>query len=147
MKLGNDLFDKGNHDGAFKYWTKSAELGDAVAHYHLSLMYQKGDGVEKDKKKELYHLEEAAIRGHPSARFNLACYEGMNGRFDRMVNHLIIASNLGYDLSLRSLKVHYKRGHVSKEDFAAALRAHHSAVDAMKSPQRDEAAKYYASHQ
>ena len=72
MKLGNDLCDKGNHDGAFKYWIKAAELGDAVAHCHLSIMYRKGQGVEKDETKEVYHLEEAAIQGHPDARYRWA---------------------------------------------------------------------------
>ena len=33
---------------------------------------------------------------------------------------------------------------MSKEDFAVALRAHHAAVDATKSPQRDAAAKVIA---
>ena len=40
-------------------------------------------------------------------------------------------------LSLEALKISYKDGLVSKEDFAAALRAHHAAVNAMKSPQRE----------
>ena len=33
----------------------------------------------------------------------------------------------------------YMNGNVSKEDFAAALRAHQAAVDATKSPQREAA--------
>ena len=33
----------------------------------------------------------------------------------------------------------YKLRMISKEDFAAALRAHQAAVDATKSPQREEA--------
>ena len=53
----------------------------------------------------------------------------------------MIAANLGLDLSIESLKKCYKAGDVSKEDFAAALRAHHAAVNAMKSPQREEAEK------
>ena len=47
----------GDHEGALKYWTKAAELGDASAHYELSNMYEEGLGVEKDEAKELYHLE------------------------------------------------------------------------------------------
>ena len=43
--------------------------------YNLSLMYRDGQGVEKDKKKELYHLEEAAIGGHPDVRHNLGCVD------------------------------------------------------------------------
>ena len=83
-QFGRNLSDKGDFDGAFKYWTKAAELGNVVAHYNLSIMYQNGMFVEK---KEWYHLEEAAIGGHPQARSNLACYEHMKGRIERAVKH------------------------------------------------------------
>ncbi len=36
----------------------------------------------------------------------------------------------------------YANGVLSKEDFAAALRAHQAVVDAMKSPQREAVADY-----
>jgi len=127
----------GDYEGAFEYLTKAVELGDVDAHYQLSVMYHEGNGVEKDEKKELHHLEEAAIAGHPVARHNLGCYEGMNGRMERAVKHLIIAANLGYDDSIKGLKEYYANGQVSKEDFAAALRAHKAAVDATKSLQRE----------
>jgi hypothetical protein len=56
------------------------------------------------------------------------------------VKHWIIAANLGDDNSLDALKDGYKRGIVSKEHFAAALRGHQAAVvDAMKSTQRKAA--------
>eukprot|EP00573_Skeletonema_grethae_P007104 CAMPEP_0201695596 /NCGR_PEP_ID=MMETSP0578-20130828/7490_1 /ASSEMBLY_ACC=CAM_ASM_000663 /TAXON_ID=267565 /ORGANISM="Skeletonema grethea, Strain CCMP 1804" /LENGTH=42 /DNA_ID= /DNA_START= /DNA_END= /DNA_ORIENTATION= len=41
----------------------------------MSHMYREGLGVEKDVKKKLFHLEEAAIGGHADARYNLASYE------------------------------------------------------------------------
>ena len=96
-------------------------------------------GVRREKK-ECYHLEEAAIAGHPTARYLLGTIEWMNGGEYRAMKHFIIAANLGCDQSLRSLKRSYEYGLVSKDDFAAALRAHQAAVDATKSPQREEAA-------
>ena len=120
-------------------------MGDAYAHYHLSLLYHReGLGVEKDEKKEWYHLEEATIAGHPGARYNLACYEERNGRFERAVKHWIIAANLGHDQSIQWLKDCYRDGLVSKDDFAAALRGHYAAVDATKSPQREVGEKAMA---
>ena len=144
MKLGLRHYGEGKYDAAFNYLTKAAELGDVEACYNLSVMYREGQGVENDEEKELYHLEEAAIRGHLDARFNLACYEERSGRIDRAVKHFIIAANLGHDESIHALKDHYKYGYISKDDFAAALRAHQAAVDATKSPQREEAAKFDA---
>jgi len=93
-----------------------------------------------NEKKVWHHLEQAAIGGHPKARHKLACLEEINGRRARAMKHLIIAANQGDDGSpLENLRNAYELGYVSKEDFAAALRAHQAAVDATKSPQREAA--------
>ena len=44
---------------------------------------------------------------------------------------------------MKTLKIAYREGLVSKEDFASALRAQKAAVDATKSPQREEIANHY----
>jgi hypothetical protein len=131
-EVGAKRYLAGDYGTAFEYFTKAAGLGDIDVHYNLSVMYRKGQGVEKDEKMEIYHLEEAAIGGNPFARYNLALREGRNGRGDRAVKHFIIAANLGYDESIQILKEGYVHGDVSKEDFAAALRAHQAAVGATK---------------
>ena len=98
-----------------------------------------------DEKKALHHAEQAAIGGDPFARHKLGYLEAKNGRVDRAVKHLIIAAKQGNSDSLESVKNLYKSEHaehVNKEDFAAALRGHKAAIDAMKSPQREEAAKF-----
>ena len=84
-------------------------------------------------------MKEGAIGGHPAARNNLGCFEIKRGQQDRAVKHFIIAAKLGFDRSLEAVKDLYKDGFVSKEDFATALRGHQAAVDATKSPQREEA--------
>jgi len=136
---GMKCYNKGEYESAFKYLTKAAELGDYEAHYHLSRMYRDGRGVEQDSKKEKYHLEEAAIGGHPSARYTLGLYEARQFRFDRATKHWIISANLGCDESMDMIREFYSKGAASKEDFAAALRAHQASVDATKSPQRERA--------
>jgi hypothetical protein len=133
---------EGDYKSAFEYYTKAAELGDAKAHYNLSVMYRLGQGVEKDEKKEIYHLEVAAIGGHVDARHNLGCHEGNNGRMERAVKHWIIAANMGCDKSLKILWECHAKGFLKKEDLAATLRAHQAAVDATKSPQREEAEEF-----
>ncbi|KAK1739984.1 hypothetical protein QTG54_008934 [Skeletonema marinoi] len=143
-EMGVFRYEEGDYEGAFEYLTKGAELGDAGAHYLLSIMYDIGHGVEEDENKRVHHLEEAAIGGHPDARHNLSSFELRNGRMDRAVKHAIIAANLGHDISLGFLKSAYKVGGlvgglISKDDFAATLRAHQAAVDATKSAQREEA--------
>ncbi len=139
--LGNRRRDEGDMEGALEYMTKAATLGNMDAHYNLSNSHATGEGVGKDEKKEVYHLEIAAIGGHPLARYNLGCYEGENGRFDRMMKHYVIAAKLGHDEALEAVKINFRRGFVSKDDFEAALRGHQTAVDATKSEQREEAEK------
>eukprot|EP00985_Skeletonema_marinoi_P024620 scaffold17274_cov124-Skeletonema_marinoi.AAC.3 len=137
--MGDRCRDEKDYQSAVEYWTKAAALGDAAAHYNMSISYQHGLGVEKDKKKAVHHLEQAAIGGDPWARHNLGCYERVDGRHDRAAKHWIIAAILGYDDSLENVKKAYRDGFVGKKDLASALRGHQAAVDAMKSPHREAA--------
>jgi len=139
VQIGLRRNEAGDYDDAFRYLSKAAELGEVGAHYQLALFYYKGKGVEKDVKKVVYHWEQAAIGGHPKARYNLGCEENSNGRIDRAMKHWIIAATLGCDDTLDALKVCFRGGLVTKEDFAAALRAHQAALEATKSPQREAA--------
>ena len=137
--MGIRRHEEGNYEAALEYFRKAAKLGDALAHFNLSVMYWKGQGVEKDMKKETYHLEEAAIGGHPTARHNLGCEEVDNGRYERARKHFIIAANLGLHNSLKELRELYADGHASKEDYADSLRAYQAAVEATKSEERERA--------
>ena len=136
--MGKHRDEEGDFGKALEYYTKAAELGDMGAHCCLGLMYYKGRGVEKDEKKAVYHYEQAAIGGHPQARGQLASHEMENDRFERAAKHWIIAANLGHDNSLKLVKQLFLDGMVTKEDYAAALRGHQTAVDATKSAEREE---------
>jgi TPR repeat protein len=142
-QMGKNHYNEGDYISAMKYLTKAAELGNAIAHYNLALLYRKGQVVEKDKEKEIHYLEEAAIRGHPVARHDLGCEEAENGRFERARKHFIIAVNLGDHSSLSNVKRLYAEGHASKEDYADALSAYQAAVDETKSAEREKAEAYY----
>ncbi len=140
--MGSRCYHEGNYDDAFEYWTKAAELGDTCAHYEIGVMYMDGEGVEKDAKKTVYHLEKAAIGGHHLARFNLGCIAGEMGHNETAVQHLIIAAKLGHEESMKGLWKHYSVGNITKEDLDATLRANQAAIDAAKSEQRDAAESF-----
>ena len=112
-QMGKKCKEEGDYRKAFEYYTKAAELDHVDAHASLGILYLKGEGVEKDDKKLNYHLEQAAIGGHPQARYNLALYEAKNGRFERAKKHYIIAANLGDHVSLQDIKQLYVQGVVS----------------------------------
>ena len=145
LQHGLEESKKGDYRSAFEYWTKAADLGYAEAHFRLSDMYYHGRGVEKDERKEIHHLEEAAIGGHPEARFDLGRIEWGNANYERAKNHMIIGATQGHDASIKILMHTFKGGEVfkikkklvSKEDLEAAFRAHKAAVDATKSPGRE----------
>jgi len=145
-RIGYKRYEVGVGDqkkGAIQYNTKAAQLGD-IAHFNLAVMYGMGQGVEKDEKKKMHHLEEAAIGGHPIARDTLARVEWGNGMYERAVKHFIIAANLGLEQSMEDLPVSYSIGNdskelVSQEDLVGVRRAYHAAIDATKSPQREAA--------
>jgi hypothetical protein len=143
FKMGNHCYHDEDYEGAFKYWTKATELGDVNAQFSLGQMYDRGEGVEKDEKKCIYHMEEAAIGGHFVARHNIGCAEAVKGKFERAKRHWIIAANLGWNDSLQALRMIYADGHASKEEYLGALRGYQAALDAAKSPERDEAEKKY----
>ena len=159
-EVGKERYYEGDYKTALECLTQAAELGIAEAHYGLSVLYRDGEGVEKDEyimyregmgsggvekdeKKEIYHLEEAAIGGHPGARHNLGCFEARSGRFERAREHFIIASNLGDHDSLSYVKRLYAEGNASKEDYFDALRAYQVAVYATKSAERGKAEAYF----
>jgi hypothetical protein len=141
--MGKERRDEGDYESALEYFTKAAKLGNAEAHHNLSVMYHKGDGVEKDTEKVIYHFEEAAMAGHPAARYSLGIIEAKNGSLDRARKHLIIAANLGFHESLNALRQLYADGLASKEEYADALRAYQAAVEATKSAEREVVEAFY----
>ncbi len=145
-QMGKRHKDEGDYGKAFLYLTNAAELGHVEAHCCLGTMYHSGDGVEKDTKKTIHHFEQAAIGGHTLARGYLAIHEMTNESFERAAKHLIIAANLGDDTSLSRLKDLFVQGMISKEEYAAALRAYQAAVNETKSAERDEAEAFYTRH-
>lgn len=82
-------------------------------------------------EKEIYHLEEAAIAGHPGTRYQLGTHEFNIGNIERAVKHWIISASTKWLLEA------YREGFCSKEELTTVLRAHQAAADATKSPQKD----------
>ena len=136
---GLDRNYKGDYRSAFEYFTKAAALGNTQAHFRLGNLYLFGRFVEKDEGKIIHHMEEAAIGGHPEARYTLGIQEWNDGSKERAVKHWIIAATQGHDEAIKQLMDKFRKGFVSKEELAATLRAQKAAVDATKSPQRKEA--------
>ena len=124
---------------AVELYERAAELGEKKAHYSLGDLYEKGKGVEKDMAKAIRHFEAAAVKGDVRARHNLGVLEYNCCNDDLALQHWMMAAKLGHQFSLKSIKRLFMDGHATKANYAEALRGHQSAVEEMRSPDREEA--------
>ena len=127
---------------AFELWKQGAELGSITAHYCLGIVYRTGRGVGIDMEKSIQHYKLAAIGGHEVARHALGMIEYLQGNMNRAMKHYMIAAKSGHDDALKCVGIGYKRGLVTKDDYASTLRKHQSIRNEMKSDQRTKAAEY-----
>ena len=120
-------------------YLKAGELGCAAACFNLGHSYERGRGVEIDKKKAKHYYELAAMNGIVKARNNLGALEGETGNHQRAFKHFIIAASSGNKPSLDNVKEGYMHGLVTKEEYANTLREYQKSQDEMKSDARDKA--------
>ena len=105
---------------AVELWTEAAELGSIDALYNLGVLYDCGEGVEKDQAKAVQFFKKGSIQGHSESRCNFACCEEENGNFDSAVKHLLIAAKMGRKESVESIKRMFMEGGATKEQYAEA---------------------------
>lgn len=130
-----------NLNKAKKFINKAAKLGSIDAHFMLARAYIRGEDVEQDYEKGLYHSYLAAMGGHERGRHNLGLMnkELSNGNINHAMKHFMIAASCGYDVSMKEVGEGYKNGHVTKDEYAITLRAYKDSRDKMKSKERDKA--------
>ena len=129
-----------DHQRANELHLKAGELGCARAYHNLGTAYREGFGVEIDLKKTKHYYELAAIGGHIKARHNLGCLEGQAGNWDRAMKHWLISARAGHEKSLGAIKVGFRNGVVTKDEYANTLRAYHERQKEIKSDAREIAA-------
>jgi len=127
---------------ALEFWHRAGELGHAFANCNMGLAYNKGRGVEMDKKKANHYYELAAMAGDADARCNLGIKEENAGNWDRALKHHMIAVGSGSSKSLMIIKDFYSYGYATKEDYTKALQLYQAYLGEIKSKQRDEAAEF-----
>ena len=118
---------------AVELYERAAELGVKEAHFILACLYANGED------KEIRHYEAAAMFGDVDARYNLGHMETHAGNCDIALQHWTISAKSGCKKSMNNIKRFLMTGLATKADYAAALRGYQSAIEEMKSPDRDEA--------
>jgi hypothetical protein len=69
---GMRAFERGDYGAALLVWKPFAEQGSARAQYNISLLYEKGLGVDQDAAKALLWRTRAAVSGSLLAQKRLA---------------------------------------------------------------------------
>ncbi len=68
---GLDAYTSGSFDAAAREWAPLAEQGHVPAQYHLGLLYEEGQGVERNLDLARYWYLRAAQQGYVDAYFAL----------------------------------------------------------------------------
>ena len=124
---------------ACELYLKAGELGYANGYYCLGNAYREGRGVELDTKKARHYYELGAMKGCAIARNNLGSLEGISGNHRQAMKHCMISASAGFTQSLNVVKVGFKEGYVTKEEYESTLCAHNKWQDEIKSDMRDRA--------
>ena len=131
FQSGSIAFSKHNYAKALRFWQPLVERGDTRALNAVGLMYQNGQGVEKnlDKAHKLY--QQAAAAGDAQALNNLGVmYEGGYGvlrDYDVAANYYQRAANLGYKPAQFNLGRIHQSGAGVTANFNEAVRWYQTA--------------------
>ena len=131
---------------ALELWQEAGELGYANAYCCIGYAYERGRGVDVDRKKAKHYFELSAIGGDEVARHNLGNDEWRAGNKERALKHWMIAVRDGYANSLETIKQMCTYGRATKDDYMTALQLYQAYLGEIKSLQRDEAAAAREDH-
>ncbi|KAL7545256.1 hypothetical protein ACHAWF_008608 [Thalassiosira exigua] len=141
LKKGN-LTRQKNLPKAIQLFKRAVEIGSGNndSHWQLGKTYYEGNEILlPNLKLASYHVERAAMSGHPSARHQLGCAAYKAGRCDKAAKHWIISSRIGWKESLTNLKDMVAIGHATSDQYKEASEGYEKIVDEMETPQRQHA--------
>jgi len=78
------------------------------------------------------------MNGDVDSRHGLGVVEGRKGNHKLAFKHCLISAKMGYKPSLKIVKDMFMHGHVTKDQYAQALKGYGDAVEETKSHQREE---------
>ena len=124
IKAGENAYHRGDYATALREWQPLAKQGDAVAQYHLGLLYANGQGIPKDDAQARQWYEKAAVQDHVEAQVNLGMLfdygRGGPQDFKMAVRWYLRSANQGNELAQRKLGLLYERGDGVQQDFVQA---------------------------
>ena len=122
--LGLEAYDKGEFDEAAKQWQNSCDGGDIDSCSNLGLLYENGQGVEKDYYKAAQLWQKGC-----GDKFSMSCYnlgtlynkgQGVKQDYSKSVELYKKACNGGYNRGCFNLGAFYLKGKGAKQDYHIA---------------------------
>ena len=131
------MLNKGSGGASHDPSAKSNTVRTPRAHHNVVVAYTSWQFVERDMENAKCYFELAAIGGDAKSRHNLGMFERNASNMSRAVKHWMISVAAGCDKSLSEIRDCFTNGHVTKDDFDKALRAHKEAKDEKMSAHRE----------
>ncbi|MEA3008323.1 MAG: uncharacterized protein QOJ91_15 [Sphingomonadales bacterium] len=95
VKVGYDLWNRGDYAGAIAQWRPLAEAGDADAQFDLGQAYKLGRGVPANAATAQSWYQKAARQGHEQAQVNVGLLLYNSGRRQEALPWIRKAVELG----------------------------------------------------
>lgn len=121
FNAGEAAYTAGDFEGAARHFSALAEQGHVLAQYNLALLYEEGQGIERDYGKAREWYRRAAAQGNVDARYALGQMhlKGLGAPQD------LVQAHLWFDLAGRPPHPHRlaaeARAKVAKQMTAAEL--------------------------
>lgn len=120
----HELYDQGDYKGAFQFFLKAANAGNANAQNFLGGMYEYGDGVTQNYSKAFEWYSKAAKQNHYYAQYELGLLyfegNGVKQNYDKALEWLTKSAKNNYSLANYQLGLMYYKGDGVKKDYLKA---------------------------
>ena len=114
FQAGMTAHDREDNATALREWQPLAEQGDALAQYHVGMLYHKGRGVPQDDVQARKWYAKAAAQGQAKAQFGLGTLyfngEGGSKDYHQALRWFRLAANQGEALAQTKLAILYDDG-------------------------------------
>jgi uncharacterized protein len=126
FQAGMTAYDGEDYATALREWQPLAEQGDALAQYHVGMLYHKGRGVPQDDAQARKWYANAAAQGQAKAQFSLGTLyfngEGGPKDYQQALRWFRLLANQGEALAQTKLGIMYDDGEGVPKDKVQAYK-------------------------
>ena len=138
FQAGMDANNREDYAAALREWRPLAEKGDALAQYHLGVLYRKGRGVPQDDVQARKWYDKAAVQGHAKAQYNLGTLyyngEGVPKDYKQALRWFRLAADQGEAVAQTKIAIMYEDAQGVPHDLVQAYKWYSLAITSGDKP-------------